>query len=164
MSNNRRVGREYALKMLFALQLDKEQAEAEANQLLDSFLNNFHFADDVLGEPLDAGEVSLTTAARLFAELIVNGVVEYRPVIDKKIVEIAKNWSLSRMTPVDLSILRIGAYELLYQPEVPAPVVIDEAIEIAKRYGTKDSPSFINGLLDKIAKDVRTTNRSSSPA
>jgi len=157
MSTNRRVGREYALKTLFALQLDKEQKEA--SKLLDSFLNDFHFADDVLGEPLDVGKVSLTTAAKLFAEMIVSGVVEFRSVIDKKITEVAKNWSLERMAPVDLSILRIGAYELLYQPETPAPVVIDEAIEIAKRYGTKDSPSFINGLLDKIAKDARTAGR-----
>jgi len=161
MSTNRRVGREYALKTLFALQLDKEQKEA--GKLLDSFLNDFHFADDVLGEPLVVGKVTLTTAAKLFAELIVSGVVEFRSVIDKKITEVAKNWSLERMAPVDLSILRIGAYELLYQPETPAPVVIDEAIEIAKRYGTKDSPSFINGLLDKIAKDVRTTSRQERP-
>jgi transcription antitermination protein NusB len=158
MSNNRRVGREYALKMLFALQLDK--AQVEASQSLDMFLENYQFADDVLGEPLDAGETSLSTAARSFAEVIVNGVVEFRAVIDKKITEVARNWSLERMAPVDLSILRIGTYELLYQLEIPAPVVIDEAIEIAKRYGTKDSPSFINGLLDKIAKDARTISRS----
>lgn len=158
MSNNRRVGREYALKMLFALQLDKEQIQV--NQSFDFFLNNFQFADDVLGEPLDDGVSSLSTAARSFAQLIIDGVVEFRAVIDKKITEVARNWSLERMAPVDLSILRIGTYELLYQLEIPAPVVIDEAIEIAKRYGTKDSPSFINGLLDKIAKDARTINRS----
>lgn len=157
MSNNRRVGREYALKMLFALQLDKNQTEMD--QLLDSFLNNYRFADDVLGEPLESIDVPLTTSTRLFAESIVRGVVEFRSVIDKKISEIAKNWSLKRMTPVDLSILRIGTYELLYRPEIPKPVVIDEAIEIAKRYGTKDSPSFINGLLDKIAKNsLKTTS------
>ncbi|WP_321370925.1 transcription antitermination factor NusB [uncultured Desulfuromusa sp.] len=158
MSNNRRVGREYALKVLFALQLDKDQPKA--NELLSIFFKNFHFADDILGEPLDAGEISLSTAARLFAEQIVNGVIEFRSVVDKKIVDVAKNWSLERMAPVDLSILRIGTYELLYQPEIPTPVVIDEAIEISKRYGTKDSPSFINGLLDKIAKEARTINRS----
>lgn len=150
MSNNRRVGREYALKMLFALQLDKSQTDPD--ELLGSFLNHFRFADDILGEPLELIDIPLTTSTRLFAESIVRGVVEFRSVIDKKISEIAKNWSLKRMTPVDLSILRIGTYELLYRPEIPKPVVIDEAIEIAKRYGTKDSPSFINGLLDKIAK------------
>lgn len=158
MSNNRRVGREYALKMLFALQLDKTQVEA--SQSLDMFLENYQFADDVLGEPLDVDETSISTATRSFAEVIVNGVVEFRAVIDKKITEVARNWSLERMAPVDLSILRIGTYELLYQLEIPAAVVIDEAIEIAKRYGTKDSPSFINGLLDKIAKDARTISRS----
>ena len=151
MSTNRRVGREYALKMLFALQLSKDPEET--NQLLVNFLENFRFADDDLGEPLAAADVPLATSSRLFAESLVNGVVEFRSVIDKKISEIAKNWSLERMTPVDLSILRIGAYELLYRPEIPNSVVIDEAIEIAKRYGTKDSPSFINGLLDKIAKN-----------
>lgn len=152
MSNNRRVGREYALKMLFALQIDKDQVEPD--RLLESFWNNFRFADDLLGEPLESTDVPLTTATRLFAESLVRGVVEFRAVIDKKISEIAKNWSLARMAAVDLSILRIGTYELLYQPSVPAAVVIDEAIEIAKRYGTKDSPSFINGLLDKIAKEA----------
>ncbi|MEA3545144.1 MAG: transcription antitermination factor NusB [Thermodesulfobacteriota bacterium] len=150
MSMNRRVGREYALKTLFALQLDNDQTESD--RLYDSILNHFRFADDVLGEPLDITDVPLTTSTRLFAESIVHGVVEFRAVIDKNISEIAKNWSLQRMTPVDLSILRIGTYELLYRPEIPHPVVLDEAIEIAKRYGTKESPSFINGLLDKIAK------------
>ena len=156
MSNNRRVGREYALKMLFALQLDKDQVEP--NRLLDSFWDNFRFADDVLGEPLESIDIPLTTSTRLFAESIVKGVVEFRSVIDKNISEIAKNWSLQRMTAVDLSILRIGTYELLYRPEIPNPVVIDEAIEIAKRYGTKESPSFINGLLDKIAKNSEKEN------
>ena len=149
MSNNRRIGREYALKMLFSLHLDSEPVEP--TQLVDSFFEHFRFADDVLGEPLDNIDTPVTTAARLFAEGIVRGVVEFRAVIDQKISEHAKNWSLKRMTPVDLSILRIGVYELLYQPEIPTPVVIDEAIEIAKRYGTKESPAFIYGILDKIA-------------
>lgn len=155
MSNNRRVGREYALKMLFALHLSKDQETSGA--LLANFLDNFRFADDVLGEPLSTVDMPLATSSRLFAESIVNGVVEYRSVIDKKISEVAKNWSLERMPPVDLSILRIGVYELLYRPEIPHPVIIDEAIEIAKRYGTKDSPSFINGLLDRISKNPSKT-------
>ena len=62
-----------------------------------------------------------------------------------------KNWALDRMSRVDLSLLRLATYELLYQPDVPASVVMNEAIEIGKRYGTKDTPSFINGILDKIA-------------
>ncbi len=149
MSNNRRVGREYALKMLFALQLD--QGQVEPARLVTSFFEHFRFADDLLGEPLDQIEAPVSTATRLFAEAIVKGVVEFRAVIDKNISEHAKNWSLQRMSPVDLSILRIGVYELLYRPDVPAAVAIDEALEVAKRYGTKESPAFVNGILDKIA-------------
>jgi N utilization substance protein B len=153
-TNNRRVGRECALKILFALKLDDR---AEATRLLNDFWLGFRFADDVLGEPLETLEAPLPTAARIFAESLVQGVVEFRPVIDQEIREVAKNWSLERMTAVDLSILRIAAYELLYQPDIPVRVTLNEAIEIAKRYGTKESPAFINGLLDKIAQKHRTT-------
>ena len=152
MSNNRRVGREYALKMLFAVKL--EGTHMEPQQLCDSFWQNFRFADDVLGEPVEPADSPLTTASRLFAENLVKGVMEHRAVLDRKIADAAKNWSLGRMSPVDLTILRIGSYELLYHPEIPVQVSINEAIEIAKRYGTKDSPSFVNGLLDKIARGV----------
>ena len=74
MSNNRRIGREYALKVLFALQLSKGLEEPES--LLTSFLADFRFADDALGEPLAEVEVPLATSSRLFAESLVNGVVE----------------------------------------------------------------------------------------
>ncbi|WP_303722587.1 transcription antitermination factor NusB [Malonomonas rubra] len=151
-SNNRRIARECALKILFALRLDEQ---ADASRLLADFWENFRFADDALGEPLDTADRPLSTAARTFAEVLVKGVVESRAVIDKLIREVAKNWSLERMAPVDLSILRICTYELLYQPDIPKSVAINEAIEIAKRYGTKESPSFINGLLDRVAQNVR---------
>lgn len=152
MANNRRIGRECALKMLFTFKLDQDQSDP--NGLLDSFWMQFRFADDVLGEPLETTDTPLPTATRMFAEALVKGVAEQRSVIDKKIVDAAKNWSIERMAPVDLSILRIGTYELLYRPDIPASVSINEAIEIAKRYGTKDSPSFVNGVLDKIARQV----------
>ena len=152
--NNRRVGRECALKILFALKLDDQ---ADATRLLNDFWQNFRFAADALGEPLETVDSPLPIAARTFAETLVCGVVEFRAVIDREIDAIAKNWSLGRMTAVDLSILRVAAYELLYQPEIPVRVILNEAIEIAKRYGTKESPAFINGLLDKIAQKHRTS-------
>lgn len=150
--NNRRVGRECALKILFALKLDNQ---ADATRLVQAFWQNFRFADDVLGEPLETVDAPLPTAARLFAETLVRGVLEFRAVIDREIREVAKNWSLERMPAVDLSILRLAAYELLYQPDIPVRVTLNEAIEIAKRYGSKESPAFINGLLDKIAQQHR---------
>ncbi|PLY01918.1 MAG: transcription antitermination factor NusB [Desulfuromonas sp.] len=155
MPNNRRLGRECALKMLFAHKLDADQ---KPSALLAAFWSNFRFADDALGEPLESADAPLPTAARLFAEALVKGVVEFRAVLDQQITGAAKNWSIERMTPVDLSILRIGVYELLYRPDIPARVTINEAIEIAKRYGTKESPAFINGLLDRIAQDNKKDN------
>ena len=151
-TNNRRIGRECALKILFALKLDEQ---AEATRLLSDFWQAFRFADDVLGDPLESVDTPLSPIARSFAETLVAGVVEYRAVIDVELNVVAKNWSLGRMTAVDLSILRVATYELLYQPDIPVPVILNEAIEIAKRYGTKESPAFINGLLDKIAKTHR---------
>jgi N utilization substance protein B len=155
MPNNRRVARECALKMLFAHRF--EETAGSAQRLLEDFWTNFRFADDALGEPLETVEAPLPSATRLFAEEVVKGVVDYRSVIDQKISAAAKNWSIGRMTAVDLAILRIGVYELLYKDDVPIPVTINEAVEIAKRYGTKESPSFINGLLDKIAKGVQSS-------
>ena len=71
--------------------------------------------------------------------------------IDKKLTQAAENWRLARMSVVDRNLLRLGAYEVLFPTEdTPAPVAIDEAIELARRYGSKDSPSFVNGVLDKI--------------
>ena len=150
MANNRRVGRECALKMLFAVKLDSEQSDT--TRLLETFWAQFRFADDALGEPLETVDAPLPSATKLFTETLVKGVIERRPLLDEKITAAAKNWSLERMSPVDLSILRVGAYELLFCPDIPVRVSINEAIEIAKRYGTKDSPAFINGLLDKIAQ------------
>ncbi len=148
---HRRLGRECALKILFALRHDTNIGQ---NELLDCFWKNFRFADDALGEPLDSLDKPISESAKRFTELLVNGIIEYRPVIDQRISSAAKNWSLERMTAVDLSILRIACFELCYQPDIPARVTMNEAIEIAKRYGTKESPSFVNGLLDKIAKIV----------
>lgn len=151
-SNNRRVGRECALKVLFALKLDEQ---VDVSLLLSEFWQNFQFAADALGEPLETAVEPLPTAARNFAETLVKGVFEFRPQLDRVIQEVAKNWSLQRMAAVDLTILRIGTYELLYLSDVPVRVAMNEAIEIAKRYGTKESPAFVNGLLDKIAQQHR---------
>lgn len=154
MANNRRLGRECAVKMLFAFRLDAEQTDP--NRLAEYFWNHFRFADDALGEPLETAATPLPTAVKLFAETLVRGVISNRPAIDQRLKQAATNWSLGRMAAVDLSILRLAAYELLYQPDIPVRVTLNEAIEIAKRYGTKESPSFINGLLDKIAAEEPT--------
>ena len=148
---NRRLGRECALKILFAQRHDDS---LKLEELLERFWRNFRFADDVLGEPLDEVDTPVPETARRFTEQLVRGIIEFRPVLDKKIAAAARNWSLERMNAVDLSILRLACYELCYMPDIPARVTMNEAIEIAKRYGTKESPAFVNGLLDKIARTI----------
>jgi len=150
MNNNRRRGREYALKVLFALKYQTDQVNVD--QILENFWNNLHFSEDTLGEPLEDNAQSVPESVRLFTEKLVRGVLEQRPLLDERINAVAHNWSLTRMAPVDLALLRMATYELQFLPDVPAAVTLNEAIEIAKRYGTKESPPFINGLLDKIAQ------------
>lgn len=93
-----------------------------------------------------------------FAEDIVRGVTENRDLIDRKIIEKSKNWALPRMARVDLNILRMATFELLLRDDIPKNVTINEAIEVAKRFGTEDSPAFINGILDEIAAGVPDKN------
>ena len=82
---------------------------------------------------------------------LVEGVTAHRARIDDLLAEHAEGWSLQRMPPVDLAVLRMGLYELLWATDVPDPVVIDEAVELAKELSTDDSPRFVNGVLGRIA-------------
>ncbi len=79
------------------------------------------------------------------------GTMKHRAQIDQMLAEVAENWSVARMAVVDRNILRLAAFELLHQAETPAKVVIDEAVELAKRYGSVDSSAFVNGILDRLA-------------
>jgi N utilization substance protein B len=83
-----------------------------------------------------------------------DGVNEQGEDIDRRLSEAAENWRLSRMAAVDRNVLRLGAYELLSTPETPANVALDEAIELARRYGSQGSPAFVNGVLDKLRRSA----------
>jgi N utilization substance protein B len=72
--------------------------------------------------------------------------------IDRQLGQAAENWRLARMAAVDRNVLRLGAYELLHTPETPPGVIINEAIELARRFGSVDSPGFVNGVLDRLAR------------
>ncbi|OWK34776.1 transcription antitermination factor NusB [Fimbriiglobus ruber] len=88
-----------------------------------------------------------------FCLALYDGVVAHQPMIDKLISETAENWRLTRMMPADRNVLRLGTFELLHSPDQSPPaIILNEAIELARRFGTADSPSFANGILDKIAK------------
>jgi N utilization substance protein B len=85
-----------------------------------------------------------------FCLSLYDGVLAHQAEIDQRLSEAAENWRLPRMAAVDRNVLRLGAYELLYVPDTPPNVILDEAIELARRYGTADSPAFVNGVLDKL--------------
>lgn len=88
-----------------------------------------------------------------YARQLLQGILAHQNEIDALIEERAEGWRLERLHSVDRNLLRIAIYELLYRKDVPAEVVIDEAVELAKKYSTEKSPAFINGILDRILKE-----------
>lgn len=89
---------------------------------------------------------------------LVEGVVANQVAIDELITEHAEGWTLSRMPAVDRAVLRLGLYELLWSTEIPDAVAIDEAVELAKALSTDDSPRFVNGLLGRVAQELRSAH------
>jgi N utilization substance protein B len=128
----RRQARECALQILF--QMDFNQAEP-------------HESCELYWQ-----EHAYPTEVKDFAERLVNGVWRNRTEIDALIAKYSTNWRLDRMPAVDRAILRIATYEILFEPEIATSVTLNEAIEIAKQYGTEESGSFVNGVLDPIAR------------
>jgi N utilization substance protein B len=90
-----------------------------------------------------------------FASDLLAGVRRNRPELDRRLEQVARNWTLARMAVIDRNLLRLGAYELLFG-ETPRGVAINEAVELAKRYGSAQSASFVNGILDRLVRDSET--------
>jgi N utilization substance protein B len=103
-----------------------------------------------LGEDTTA---STDAELKTFARLIISGTIENKSAVDAAITKHLEHWSIERLKKVDLAILRVSVYSLLYQADIPAQITIDEAIEIAKEYGSEDSYRFINGVLDAVWKE-----------
>jgi N utilization substance protein B len=104
-------------------------------------------ADEVLDD--------LPVAPDEYAVSLLRGVADHEPELDSLLRRFSEHWAVERMPAVDRAVLRLGSYELLYEPEVPTAVVISEAVELAKQYSTEKSGRFVNGLLAKIAEQVR---------
>ena len=105
-------------------------------------------------------QVQVSARVREFAEGLVQGVQGERDNIDTVIKSRSKNWALARMPRVDLNVMRMAAYELMFRPDIPKKVTINEAIEIARKFGDKDSPAFVNGILDEIEACAKTEETS----
>jgi N utilization substance protein B len=134
---SRRKARECALQMLFQWDITHDLIEQIAVTFWDG---------------QDGEEEAEET--RTFAETLASGTVGHVERIDALIARHAENWRLDRMAVVDRNLLRLATYEFLFDAETPKTVVINEAIEIARRFSAQESPQFINGILDSIRKEV----------
>ena len=140
----RKRSRAAALQVLFSLEFGaRDGAEAAAQSAFDEVGEHFE----------------LPEGARAFAKELVLGVARHREALDERIAAHARNWRIERMAQVDRNVLRLGAFELLHG-DAPAPVVIDEAVELARRFGGDRSPGFVNGVLDALASEARPEERS----
>ncbi len=97
-----------------------------------------------------------------FADQLIFGVIENREAIDEKIREIASNWDFDRIAKIDLSILRMAVYELLFRKALPPVVTINEAIDLSKQYSSEESRRFVNGILDKLRGQLNRPSRQAS--
>jgi transcription antitermination protein NusB len=138
----RRRAREFALQALYRADIAGSTSGEALRGLWQGQLDG-----SLEGRPAEADEVD-------FARHLVDGVDARKDEIDPMIDAASLNWRISRMPVVDRNILRLAAFELLSMPEVPASVSINEAVELAKRFGDKDSRAFVNGILDRIAADT----------
>ncbi|MES1178154.1 MAG: transcription antitermination factor NusB [Myxococcales bacterium] len=140
----RTQAREAALQMLFAV----EAGGTEVERAIADFWAELP-ADDAEGRP--------------YADALVRGVLKELAKTDEQIKKASQNWRLERMTRVDRNVLRMGAWELMARSDVPRAVILDEAVEVAKRFGTEDSGAFVNGVLDRIAENLGRKDEPGAP-
>lgn len=129
--------RENIFKLLFRVEFNKEEDMLEQMNL---------YFDDI---PLEGASV-ISGKSQDFIQEKYRQITNKLPEIDGKIEEAAEGWTIQRMGKVELTILRLALFEILFDDEVPTPVAINEAVELAKKFGGDDSPAFINGILGKI--------------
>jgi N utilization substance protein B len=133
--NTRREVRELALRMLFELDLGKQPED----EVIRAGLAQSH---------LDEKHQALT-------EELVRGTLAHRDQIDTRVAALATDWALDRQAAVDRNILRLASYEMLYRPDSPVAAVVNEAVELAKKYSTAESGRFVNGVLGALARQPR---------
>jgi len=130
--SNRRKGRELALQALYQIEITGDPSVAAVELFLQHFEGN--------------------AKAKEFARRLVSGTMSQRAEIDRLIDQATENWKIDRLAKVDFVLLRLASYELVFCADIPTSVTLDEAIEIAKRFGSEESAGFINGVLDRIAQ------------
>ena len=131
----RRTARELALKFLYQTEFNSNSPDSELN----SFCDRANVSEEVQN----------------FTQALIKNILFHKKEVDELLQKISANWAPDRMAVIDKNILRLGICELLFDPTTPPKVVINEAVEIAKKFGTEESPEFINGILDKVFKDSK---------
>ena len=134
----RRQARELALQFLYQFDSLKESSDNSEN------------VEELLSFFWDRNEIAIDKDTKEFSSVLVRGACSNIQPIDEIITKFSEHWRLNRMSTIDRNILRIAIYELLHLSNIPPPVTINEAVELGKRFGTEESGSFINGILDKI--------------
>ena len=133
--------REIALQILFQYEWNSRYS---IDQAVQEYVNGLAVHDDHAA-PDNAYTMD-------FARRCISGVMDHKSDIDVILARHARKWSIDRMAGVDRNILRLGIYELVYAPDIPARVAVNEAVELAKRFGADDSGAFVNGILDSVLK------------
>lgn len=146
---SRTAAREAALKGLYLFDLRSSVPDAELDELLERECNQREAQD--------------------YARLLIKGTRKHATAIDKEITQVAENWDLGRMAAIDRNVLRMAIYEMLHREDIPPAVAINEAVTIAKKYSTKDSGAFVNGILDQVknrlaARGALKAKASAAPA
>lgn len=159
----RRQGREWALQLLVQFDLNPPASvdaaieafwEQQAQLELDALAEEPGSVKVVFTDPNPQTQASLAEV-RVFAEERVRGVWAEREMLDQKIGGYLRNWSMYRLGSVERNALRIGAWEVIHCTDIPAPILVNEAIDLAKFFSETKSGKFVNGVMDKFAKDVR---------
>lgn len=141
---NRRDARTAAVKIIFGYSfVSEENVPEQADKLIDSYMQEF-----------DESENGATGEYTYLCDLV-RGIISNVNELDALIKSCIKGWDFDRLGKIDLAILRVSAYELKYRDDVPESISINEAVELAKLYGSDDSPSFINGVLGSIYKIIK---------
>lgn len=141
--SRRSRAREVALQLLYHHDINSEMSRSWVEKFVHERINE--------------------QGSEVFCLTLYDGVTSQLTTIDAQLTSAADNWKLARMTTVDRNVLRLGAFEILHSRETPAAVAIDESIELVRRYGTEDSPAFVNGVLDRILQ-VKKAEANSQPA
>lgn len=141
---SRRLAREYAIQFLYSTDFNKDE---NLDEMLDEF---FEVKEELDEEKL---QDSLSTNDIRFAEEIIRGTTDKLENIDRLIQSNITGWTKERIAKVDLAILRLALYEMIFRDDIPDSVAINEAIELAKKYSTDESSGFVNGVLGKIIRE-----------